>query len=303
MSMSAAAIVAEPDVERSTVDPVFGLTCRRRLLRSGDIRYIDEGHGRPVLLLHGAPVTALGFVRLIRGLRGTCRVLAPDLPGFGDSTAAPGFPGSLASYAEAVQELCEALDLHGVVLYLNDASATFGLAAAAAMRDRVAGIVVADTVPIPMTGASRLVRFVLRHVVTSQPVRFINRRWNLLPWLVATVAPWRRPFAGAERHALTAQFATGEQRDRVLDVFAAMGRDDAFLRATAAAVTERLAGTPALILYGQFDPTRFVGGVRRYAALFPNHRVCIVPWEEHFPILAAGDEVAAAVRGWLETLR
>jgi haloalkane dehalogenase len=300
--MSTVAAVSDLHGRMSAVDVTFGLTHRRVTIPSGEIGYIDEGNGRPVVLLHGAPITSLGFVRVIRTLRGRCRVLAPDLPGFGGSTAAPGFPGSLTSYAAAIREFCEALDLSGLVLYVNDASGAFGLAAAAAMRDRVAGVVVADTVPIPLTGAAGLVRFALRHVVTSRPVRFVNRRWNVLPWLVATVAPWRRPFQAAERRALLAPFDTPDRRDRMLDLFAAMGRDDAFMQATADAVAERLACTPTLLLYGQFDPMRVIGGVRRYATLLPRHRVCIVPWEEHFPILAEGEAVAVAVQGWLDTM-
>jgi pimeloyl-ACP methyl ester carboxylesterase len=300
--MSTVAAASDPHARMSTVDVAFGLTLRRVAIPSGDISYIDEGSGRPVVLLHGAPITSLGFVRVIRTLRGRCRVLAPDLPGFGDSVAAPGFPGSLASYASAVREFCAALDLRGFVVYVNDASGAFGLAAAAAMRDRVAGVVVADTVPIPLTGAAGLVGFALRHVVPSRPVRFVNRHWNVFPWLVATAAPWRRPFRSAERRALLAPFDTAARRDRVLDLFAEMGRDDTFMRATAHAVAERLAATPALLLYGQFDPMRLIGGIRRYATLFPRHRVCIVPWEEHFPILAEGEAVAVAVQGWLETL-
>jgi pimeloyl-ACP methyl ester carboxylesterase len=299
--MTAAAVPASAPGP-STIDPVFGFAWRRVRLHSGDLAYIDEGVGRPVVFLHGAPVTALGFARVIRGVRGNCRALAPDLPGFGASRAADGFDGSLGAYAAAVREFCLALDLRDLVLYLNDASACFGLAAAADMRDRVAGVVVADTVPIPMTGAARAVRLALRHVVTSRPVRLASRRWNLLPWLVATVAPWRRPFARAERLALRAAFDTPAKRERPIDLFAAMATDDAFLRATAAAAAERLAATPALIVYGQFDPVRIVGGVRRYAAMLPRHRVYIVPWEEHFPILAAGDEVAAVVRAWVASL-
>lgn len=283
--------------------PALGLTRRRVRLRSGTITYIDEGAGRPVILLHGAPVTSLGFVRVIRGLRTHYRVLAPDLPGFGSSEPAETFDGTLAAYAAAVEEFCGALDLRDVVFYVNDSSGAFGLVAAARLHRRVAGLVVADTVPIPLTGLAWPVKLVLRHVLPSRSVRAANRRWNLLPWLVATVAPWRHPFTAAERATLVAQFDTPRKRDRILDVFAHMGWDDAFMRDAAAHAAVALADTPTLILYGQFDPMRVVGGVRRYRRLLRNHRVVIVPWEEHFPMLAEGDRVADAVCAWLETVR
>jgi hypothetical protein len=69
----------------------------------------------------------------------------------------------------------------------------------------------------------------------------LNRSLNLLPWLVATVAPLLRlrPLPGRERRLLASQFSRPDQRDRIIDVFSAMGRDEAFMRATAQAATER----------------------------------------------------------------
>lgn len=282
-------------------EPALGLTRRRVRLRSGAMTYVDQGAGRPVVLLHGAPVTSLGFVRLIRGLREHCRVLAPDLPGFGQSEPDESFDGTLAAYAAAIEEFCRTLHLRDIVFYLNDSSGAMGLVAAAQLRGRVAGLVVADTVPVPLTGLAWPVKLALRHVLASRLVRAANRRWNLLPWLVATVAPWRHPFTAGERAVLVAQYETPRQRDRVLDVFAQMGSDDDFMREAAHAASV-LSATPALILYGQFDPMRLVGGVRRYRRLFQTHQVVIVPWEEHFPMLAEGGRVAETVRAWLQTL-
>lgn len=70
------------------VESSLGLRIRRVATPSGDIAFVDEGEGPPVLLLHGAPLTSLGFVRVVRELRTQQRVIAPDLPGFGRSRAA-----------------------------------------------------------------------------------------------------------------------------------------------------------------------------------------------------------------------
>jgi len=268
-------------------------------LPSGRIAYVDEGAGPPIVLLHGAPFTSLGFVRLIRGLARHHRVIAPDLPGFGHSRASPCFAGSLASYADFVEQFCRALELRTFFLYLNDASGCFGLVAAARLAPDVAGLVVADTVPLPLTGTAWLVKQVLKRVVSSRPVRFVNRRFNLLPWLVATVAPLLRPFSADERAVLRAQFDTPAKRDRIIDLFEQMGRDEAFMRGAAAAARDHLAGKPALILYGQFDPMRLIGGVGRFRRVFWNHVVRIIAFEEHFPILASGERVARAVHRWI----
>lgn len=276
----------------------LGLRFRATELECGRIAYVDEGSGPVILLLHGAPVTSLGFMRVIRGLRDHHRVIAPDLPGFGFSSCASGFGGTLREYAQFVREFCVALDLRDLVIYVNDSSGSFGLAAAADLGSRVRGLVVADTVPIPLTGLAWPVKLVLKHVVTSWLVRVFNRRFNLLAWAVATLAPLLHPFTRAERRALIAQFPTPQRRDRILDLFSHMARDESFMHAAADAARRQLANTPALILYGQFDPMRVVGGVSRFQSMFRNSRVCIVPWEEHFPILASGGAVADLVHTW-----
>ena len=281
----------------------LGLELRALSLASGRISYVDEGEGAPIVLLHGAPLTSLGFVRVIRELRKHHRVLAPDLPGFGRSDRSARHSGTLACHAAFVEEFCRALSLDGIVLYVNDASGSFGIAAAARLGSNVSGLVVADTVPLPLTGRAWLVKQVLKHVVSARPLRLLNRHLNLFAWLVATVAPWLRRFPASERQVLLDEFDTPEKRDRTIDLFEHMGRDDAFMREAAALARERLAKTPTLILYGQFDPMRLFGGAARFRRLFPNSVVKIIPLEEHFPILSSGERVARVVHDWIATLR
>jgi haloalkane dehalogenase len=282
--------------------PALGLTRRVLELDGARVSYIDEGSGPVVLLLHGAPLTSLGFLRVIRALRADHRVIAPDLPGFGGSELPSGFTVRLAACAAFVESFCVALGLRGIHVYVNDASGSFGLAAAARLGDRVAGVIVADTVQIPLTGWAWPVRQILTHVLGSRLVRWLNRRLNLFPWLVATLAPYLRPFSREERVALVQEFDTAEKRDRVLDLFEQMGRDVAFMRETAALVSERLRDRPALLLYGQLDPVRLLGAPGRFRRLLPRSVVRVIAREEHFPILASGERVAEIVRRWISAL-
>lgn len=265
--------------------------------------YVDEGSGPVVLLLHGAPFTSLGFLRVIRELRTSHRVIAPDFPGFGGSEVPRSFGGRLDDYARFVVELCSALGLSNLVMYVNDSSGCIGIAAASRLAPgTLKGMVVASTVPIPMTGAAWFVGLVLRYVVSSRVMRWLNRRFNLFPWLVASVAPWLHRFPRTGRGVLVREFDTPEKRERVIDLFEEMAVDRAFMRATAARARERLAKLPTMLLYGQFDPMRLIGGVSRFRAMFPNSHVAIIPWEEHFPILASGPRVGRAIRDWMNDL-
>jgi haloalkane dehalogenase len=277
------------------------LSLKSLTLDAGTVAFFDEGQGQPVVLLHGAPLTALGFLRVIRELRRHYRVIAPDLPGFGYSEPRSSFPGTLGAYAQVVEELCCRLELRDMVVFVNDASGSFGLRAAARMADRVAGLVVADTVSLPLSGGAWWVKQVLKYVVASPLVRFVNRRWNLLPWLVVSVAPWLRRFRREERKLLVQQFDTEAKRERVIDVSEHLARDDAFIADTVAAIRAHLEAKPTLLLYGQLDPMRMTGAVGRFERMFARSSVRIIPWEEHFPILASGQRVAEVVHQWILT--
>lgn len=95
----------------------LGLRVQTVTIPSGDIAYIDEGSGPVVLLVHGGPLTSLGFVRVVRALRDHYHVIAPDLPGFGQSRAHASFGGSLADYAQSIAEFTSALNLQRLVLF------------------------------------------------------------------------------------------------------------------------------------------------------------------------------------------
>lgn len=79
------------------------------------IQYIDEGEGPVVLLLHGWGAPAETYRLIIDHLASYCRVVAPDLPGFGSSEEPPE-PWNLDRYVLFVQRFAAALSLDEVVL-------------------------------------------------------------------------------------------------------------------------------------------------------------------------------------------
>jgi haloalkane dehalogenase len=242
----------------------------------------------------------MGFMRVIDELRANYRVVAPDFPGFGQSGADRDFKARLEDYSAFVHEFCQELALEDFYLYLFDSSACIGLHAAPGFSSKLAGLILADAVAFPLTGSAWPVRLILRYVVTSPPIRFMNRVFNALPWLVITVAPFKNPFTREERDILIRQFDTEEKRNRILDVFSQMGWNEEFMAGVAERAKSELNLVPTLLLFGQFDPVRFVGAVSRFRKMFDDCDVRIIPLEEHFPILASGKRVAREVDSWIK---
>ena len=112
------------------------------------VHYLDEGprDGPIVLLLHGEPRWCYLWRHMIPLLvAGGCRVLAPDLVGFGRSDK----PVAKAAYSYSGQvawmrEWIEGLGLSKMVLGCQDWGSLIGLRLVAEMPERFAGVVLAN---------------------------------------------------------------------------------------------------------------------------------------------------------------
>ncbi|WP_283193164.1 alpha/beta hydrolase [Rhizobium sp. AN80A] len=118
---------------------------KRQQVGNVDVFYREAGRrGAPVLLLlHGFPSSSHMFRDLIPLLEDRFHVIAPDLPGFGQ-TQAPGrgdFDYTFDSFATVISGFTEALDLQRYVLYVFDYGAPVGYRLATANPERVQAII------------------------------------------------------------------------------------------------------------------------------------------------------------------
>jgi pimeloyl-ACP methyl ester carboxylesterase len=96
-----------------------------------------------ILLLHGFPTSGHMFRNLIPALADRYRVIAPDLPGFGN-TVAPSrakFEYSFDHLAEVIGDFVDAIGLTRYALYIFDYGAPTGLRLATKHPERVTAII------------------------------------------------------------------------------------------------------------------------------------------------------------------
>lgn len=79
------------------------------------VSYIDQGNGPAVLLLHGWGAPASTYRLIIDHLSAYCRVIAPDLPGFGGSEE-PTQAWNLDAFVDFAEEFVRFLGLDKAVL-------------------------------------------------------------------------------------------------------------------------------------------------------------------------------------------
>lgn len=93
-----------------------------------------------VLLLHGFPSSANMFRDVIPALAESSYVIAPDLPGFGESDVLP--ITSFDTYATVISELLDHLHVGPRFIYLHDFGAPVGLQLAMRAPEQVLGLIV-----------------------------------------------------------------------------------------------------------------------------------------------------------------
>ena len=96
-----------------------------------------------ILLLHGYPTSSHMFRDLIPRLADKFRLIAPDLPGFGQTHAPPRghFHYTFDNFARIIDGFTQALQLHRYAVYVFDYGAPTGFRLAALHKERITAII------------------------------------------------------------------------------------------------------------------------------------------------------------------
>ena len=271
------------------------------------VAYREAGpaDGPIVLLLHGFPTSSHMFRDLIPKLADRYRVIAPDLPGFGQSDMPPRerFAYTFENLAHVMTRFSEVLGLARFAIYVFDYGSPTGLRMALEHPERITGIVTQNG---------------------NAYVEGLSEGWNPIR------AYWQDPSA-ANRDALRAllapettywQYTTGvPDKRRVspdgynLDNFylARAGAHevqlDLFLDYTSNVALYprfqeyfRQSKPPLLAVWGNGDPFFLPAGAQAFIRDLPDARVRFFE-TGHFALETHCDEIAAAMREFLQEIR
>src|SRR5262245_44856236 len=117
------------------------------LIQAGNVRLsvVERGKGTPLVLVHGYPLDHSMWQHQINGLSDLCRVIAPDLRGFGASDVTPGTM-TMEQLADDVAALLDTLKVIEPVVFCGLSMG--GYAAwqfALRYRGRLARLILCDT--------------------------------------------------------------------------------------------------------------------------------------------------------------
>ncbi|MFN2593999.1 MAG: alpha/beta fold hydrolase, partial [Actinomycetota bacterium] len=138
-----------------------GLNERRATVAGISMRWFESsGNGTPVVLLHGIPTSPLLWRQVVQQLEG-CRVFAWEMVGYGGSWSVEDDKDiSVRAQASYLQTWLDDQRLDDVILVGHDLGGGVAQIAAVQARQRVAGIVLANSIsydswPLPSVKAMR----------------------------------------------------------------------------------------------------------------------------------------------------
>lgn len=258
------------------------------------VHYVDEGDGPVLLMLHGNPTWSFLYRRLIAGLSDRFRCVAPDLPGFGLSSARGGYGFTAAEHSAVVRRFVEALGLTDVTPVVQDWGGPIGLGAVVAEPERYRALVVGNTWAWPSSASMRRFSAVMGGPWTGE---LVSQRLNLFVGQLIPRVMRRRTLTAGERTMYRGPFPTVESRVPVRVFPRELVTAEPFL-ADLESRLGVLAEKPALLLWADKDIAFHAPERRRWQALLPDRRDHVLHGAGHYWQDDAGEEAVLVIRDW-----
>lgn len=241
------------------------------------LSYAEAGSGSPLVLLHGWGMSSAVFNEALLELSDEFRVLAPDLPGHGSSTAASDY--SLEALADDLLEWLAGLDLSDIRLLGWSLGGQIALRLAAGAEQRLSRLLLVSTTPRFVADAE------WPNGLPDGQVRIMAR--GLRRRFAATLDDFFAQQFGADelsdqRRQLLQQVAPAvwpPQPEAALAALETLRRSD--LRDRLAALV-----VPTLVLHGEQDAIIPPAAGRYLAGQLPQARLQILPGLGHAPFLS-----------------
>lgn len=271
-----------------------------------DMAYVEMGAGRPIVFLHGNPVSSYLWRDVMPQVQHLGRCIAPDLIGMGDSAKLPEADAdtyTFDTHSRYLAGFMDALGLHqDVVLVLHDWGSALGFDWANSNRDAVSGFAYMEAIVKPIESwddfspGGRPIFQALRSDAGEGMIveknMFIER---ILPGSVlrdltpAEIDEYRRPFLNPAHRYPTLTWPrqipiAGEPADVVSRV---------------QAYADWLATAPTPKLFVDADPAAIlIGPQRAFCRGWPNQTETTVRGI-HFLQEDSGAEIGQAIAKWI----
>jgi pimeloyl-ACP methyl ester carboxylesterase len=245
--------------------------------RSVNIRYRTEGHGKPVLLLHGWGANLDSFRQVFADLATSYQVTAIDFPGHGQSGLPPE-SWDVSDFTACLLDLMDQLHLDRPSIIAHSFGGRVSIKLAAGWPQRLNRLILVDAAGVP---SPRSLKFKLK-------VAFAK--------IAKAIAPYLGPIGAALKARV---YAAVQSRD-----YAAAGSlRETFVKVIREDLTPYLPKiqAPTLLIWGENDHDTPVSSAETMKRLIPNSELVVLKDAGHFAYIDQFSLFRLRVRKFLFT--
>lgn len=254
------------------------------------IRWLENGAGWPVLLIHAFPLNADMWRPQLERVPEGWRLIAPDLRGFGQSRlpAGPGTPvASLDDYAADLEALLDHLNIDELVIGGLSMGGYVTLALFRRSPDRFSGMLLADTKAEADTADGRAGRVAMRALLNDRGPAGVADQ--MLPKLLSEATRAADPGLVDRTRGLI----LSNQRDAIDQAIVAM-----MARPDSGPDLEKV-NVPALVLVGEQDALTPLADAERLHARMSRSILTVIPEAGHLANVERPTEFTRALHDFL----
>ena len=258
---------------------------------AGQLHYVDEGAGPPILFCHGNPTWSFLYRKVITRLRGNFRCIAVDYLGFGLSERPEAYGYTTEEHVRCVGELVDHLQLDGFITMGQDWGGPVSMGVATVRPERVRGVILGDTWFWPAD--LRMTAF-CKVASTSWMQRQILEKNIFVDWILPlgmahSLTPGEMDHYRKVQPSPIARRGVAELPRQLLAA-------RPLLRRLASDVPAALGAKPALLVWGRKDPAfRPAHLLPRMQAAFATYVTVVLPHARHYIQEDAPEEIAQAI--------
>ncbi|MGH8446171.1 MAG: alpha/beta fold hydrolase [Solimonas sp.] len=247
-----------------------------------DIAYLDGGSGEPLVMVHGIGADKNNFAQVAPFLRGVGRLIALDLPGFGESSKPADGDYSIRAQAEHLGQFLDALQIPRAHLAGSSMGGAIVLAYAKLHPERVQSLWLLAPAGVGSAQESEMFR---AYRERGEYLLFAKTPDDF-PRVMSLVMNRQPPVPYSVIHELSvAAAANYELHTRIFrDLTAELPHIETDVQGLA---------TPTLIVWGDKDRALDMSGAAILHQALPNSQLIVLPDIGHLPMLEAPRQTAS----------
>lgn len=260
----------------------------------GDMHYVDEGAGDPIVLLHGNPGWSFEYRAIIKEMSKTQRCIAPDYIGFGLSDKPVDWDYLPINQFKHVENLLDSLNLNNITFVFNDWGGPFAIAYAIKHPEKIKKLIVTNSWFWPVTHIPNFTNF---SGMAGGPIgKFFTLNFNMIGKVLSKAAygPKKKMPEEVRKH----YYMPHQEKSARLGtwVFPREIIGSTPWLKTLWDQREKIKHIPTAIVWGDSDIAFKEGELKVWTDLMENHTLTVLNKIGHYPPEEAPEEVIKVLK-------